>query len=72
MKSIHAAFLEGGEIGLRRGGHELLVDLGFFVFGVLDDLLALGQTAFDAAFFRQKRVAFRGFLAAVQLCAQAR
>ena len=62
-----AAFLEGGEIGLRRGFHELLVDLRLLVFGVLDDLLALGQTAFDAAFFGEQGVAFRGLLAAAVL-----
>ena len=62
-----AAFLERGEIGLRRGFHELFVDLSLLVFGVLDDLLALGQTAFDAAFFREQGVAFRGFLAAAVL-----
>ena len=62
-----AAFLEGGEIGLRRGGHELLVDLGLFVFGVLNDLLAFRETAFDAAFFGEQRVAFGGLLAAAVL-----
>lgn len=62
-----AAFLEGGEIGLRGGFHELLVDLRLLVFGVLDDLLAFRQTAFDAAFFGEQGVAFRGFLAAAVL-----
>ena len=62
-----AAFLEGGEIGLRRGFHELPVDLRLLVFGVLDDLLALRQAAFDAAFFGEQGVAFRGLLAAAVL-----
>ena len=55
-----ASFLERGEIGLRRGLHELLVDLRLLVFGVLDNLLALRQAAFDAAFFGEQGVAFRG------------
>jgi len=62
-----AAFLEGGEVGLRGGFHELLVDLRLLVFGVLDDLLALRQAAFDAAFFGEQGVAFRGLLAAAVL-----
>ena len=59
-----AAFLEGGEIGLRRGFHELLIDLRLLVFGILDDLLALREAAFDAAFFGEQGIAFRGLLAA--------
>ena len=62
-----AAFLEGGEIGLRRGFHKLFVDLRLFVFGVLDDLLALRQSAFDAAFFGEQGVAFRRLFAAAVL-----
>lgn len=62
-----AAFLECGEIDLRRGFHELFVDLRLLVFGVLDDLLALRQAAFDAAFFGEQGVAFRGLLAAAVL-----
>ena len=62
-----AAFLESGEIGLRSGFHELFVDLRLLVFGVLDDLLALGQAAFDAAFFGEQGVAFRSLFAAAVL-----
>ena len=62
-----AAFLEGGEIGLRGGFHELLVDLRLLVFGILDDLLALGEAAFDAALFGEQGVAFRGLFAAAVL-----
>ena len=62
-----AAFLERGEIGLRGGFHELFVDLRLLVFGVLDDLLALRQAAFDAAFLGEQGVAFRGLLSAAVL-----
>lgn len=62
-----AAFLEGGEVGLRGGFHELLVDLCLLVFGVLDDFLTFRQAAFDAAFFGEHGVAFRGLLAAAVL-----